>query len=146
MTRDDLRAARIEPSALGYGVVDRKAIAVRGDRLALLLVEDCWSVEEIGTDGRLIRLDRFAYADLHSAVSHLEARALTHDDAPRQADALVTFRRAIREHDASTLEASLHPDFQVTDRRPLGFEPMGRADFVTIMRNDGADTRSPRCR
>ncbi len=65
---------RIEPSALGYGVVDRKAIAVRGDRLALLLVEDSWSVEEIGTDGRLVRLDRFAYADLHDAVESPRGR------------------------------------------------------------------------
>ena len=59
---------------LGYGFVDRKAIAVRVHRPALLLVEDSWSVEEIGPGGRPVRIDRFAYADLRDAVEHLEAR------------------------------------------------------------------------
>lgn len=136
---DDLRTRWIDLSSLGYGVVDRTVIAVRGDRLALLLVQDCWSVEEIDTDGRLVRLDPFAYADLSAAVGYLEARALAHDDAPRQADALVTMRRAVRERDADALEASLHPDFGLTDRRPLGFEPMDRAGFVSLMRHDATD-------
>ena len=47
---------------------------MRGDRLTLLLVEDCWSVEEIGTDGRLIRLDRFAYTGHRDAVSFRNIR------------------------------------------------------------------------
>ncbi len=58
VTLDDLRDGTVEPSALGYGVVDRRVMSVLTDRLAMFYVgiddgTGHWSVEEIDTNRRL---------------------------------------------------------------------------------------------
>jgi hypothetical protein len=70
VTVDDLRAGTVTPTDLGFGVTDRELIAVRGERLALLRVEDArWSIEETDEHDQLVRVTMFAEDDLDGAMA-----------------------------------------------------------------------------
>ncbi len=163
ITRDELVSGAVAPAVLGFGGTDRRAIAAMSDRLSLLYVgaDDgtaMWSVEEVDHAGRLTRIRQF---DEHSIVD-----AANHHDALRAVGPPRTISRrgrmpplhsarANRARDLAQLDAALHPEFVLVDRREFGLlarsigrrsstcshlEPVGDSAIIVRELLAGSDT------
>ena len=139
VTRDDLVSGAVVPSTLGFGGIDRRAIAAMSERLALLYIGSDdgsarWSVEEVDQTGQLIRIRQFDERSIVAAANHHDAVLLSdhRHDQPWWSEASVAFLRAHRERNLSDLDSSLHPEFELVDRRELGYSSIDRQTFIDL--------------
>ena len=124
VTIDDLRAGRVEPADLGYGVEFRQVISIIGDRLTLLYVETTggerrFSVEEIDEHGRLARIHHFPAANLVNAVNEVDARWQAIENPPAVVVAMHAWSRASREFDQAAVSELTDESFSLVDHRPV---------------------------
>ncbi len=139
VTRDDIASGVVDPSRLGLGRTDRRAIAAMSDRLALLYIgaDDGaarWSVEEVDHEGRISRIRQFDGHEIVAAANYHEAQLLANhrEDQPLWSEADAGFCRAHRERDLAQLEVCLHAEFVLVDRRELGYSSVDRQTFIDL--------------
>ena len=140
VTLDDLRAGIITPADLGFGVIERELIAVRGECLAFIRAEGGrWSIEEIDEDDRLVRVTMFEPGELLAATNALEAAARAMPDADPVPEPIRQWLDAHRNTDVVGQLQLTHDDFSMVDHRPLGYGTMDSEDaaaFFTVHDQD----------
>ena len=134
VTIDDLRTGTVEPTALGYGVTDRRIMSVLTDRLAMLYVgtdEDTghWSVEEVDDTGRLRSVRQFER--VADAADAIDTRWGELDGATLPSTG-VDQLRWIRHVDIESMATNTAADFQLVDHRELGFPTSDRDQYLEI--------------
>jgi hypothetical protein len=109
------------------------------DRIALLHIGSDdgsagWSVEEVDQTGRLLRIRQFDERSIVAAANHHDAVLLSdhRHDQPWWTAASVAFLRAHRERNLADLDSSLHPEFELVDRRELGYSSIDRQTFIDL--------------
>ncbi len=127
-----------------FAVAWRRVIAIGGDRLALVelrgseldgAADHAFAVEEIDDQRRIARVQRFT-ADklgLTSAANLLDARWREIGDDSAAFWVGDEFNRAHRARDSAAMDAVLGPDFEIIDRRPLGFGRMDRDTTIATV-------------
>ncbi|MDX2380995.1 MAG: hypothetical protein QNM02_14680 [Acidimicrobiia bacterium] len=131
----------------GFGVDERRVIAVRGDRLALM----SWGDDDL--DGEQYR--RFALVELNrraeiervtlfdwdvdsliAAADLLEERWLELEPQTDLGRLALAYEQSFRHRDVERLSTFLHDDFTAVDERPLGWGSFDKTAWLEVFEAD----------
>ena len=136
VSADDLESGAVSMASLGFGAADRRLVAVRGDRLALVGKtrpdrSTILELLELDTNLRVAGITSFPLARFRDAVTQLDERFLQLLDSGdpaivETATVAAAWTRAGREYDLDAKAAFLAADAEQIDHRPMGFGVMDR--------------------
>ena len=144
--RQALAAGDVAPIELGFGTADRKLLAIRDERLALVEITDevdgerrrRFTVDEISSGGLVIAATQFPGGHSDDALVHMDARWLElsgEDELAEIRSRLVRTTTSVRRPDSSDFSALASPDWHAVDHRTLGLLSMdaeSRYDVHTV--------------
>lgn len=145
----DLESGAASLASLGFGDADRRVLAVRADRLALVARKrpDGTShlvLLELDEDLRVARITTFPITQFRAAVTDLDERYLLLLEAgdPSSLEAarvVAAWAKAAREYDLDAKADLLAEHAEQIDHRPMGFGVMDRSAVLaatTTLAND----------
>ncbi|GAF79118.1 unnamed protein product, partial [marine sediment metagenome] len=135
LVADPQRLIGAEPGAHGFGLLERRVLAVRGDKLALFevqLADGSWkfSVEELDESGLLTEWTLFDATDLVAAADLLDRRWVEVVDQSDSSSLVVETLIAARSRDAAAVGRTLADDYVSVDHRPLGWGEVDRTAVI----------------